>query len=82
MVKKRVKILISLLTLIDDEIRHKEWDSMLRSECLQERYKLQQEIKNFEFQNETVIGFDLPLCELDGSYAPVRCNKDRYTLVI
>ncbi|KAG8179336.1 hypothetical protein JTE90_011600 [Oedothorax gibbosus] len=60
-----------------DETLHNDYDPMLRSKCLQKRYKLQQEIKKYEDQTVTVIGVDLPECELDGSYAPVQCKNDR-----
>ncbi|GFS54947.1 nidogen-2 [Nephila pilipes] len=59
-----------------DKNIHKGLDASFRSECWHKRNDLKQLIKKHEKANITVIGVDLPRCDLDGSYAPVQCMKD------
>ncbi|GFR24515.1 nidogen-2, partial [Trichonephila clavata] len=69
------KTSLQALSCYDKNI-HKGLDSSLRSECWHKRNDLKQVIKKHEQANITVIGVDLPRCDLDGSYAPVQCMRE------
>ncbi|GBN52241.1 hypothetical protein AVEN_35219-1 [Araneus ventricosus] len=61
----------------DNETIHKDFDATFRSKCWNERNSLKQIIKKHKDQNIALIGIDLPECDLDGSYAPVQCRKEK-----
>ncbi|GIX80289.1 nidogen-2 [Caerostris darwini] len=59
-----------------DEDVHGHIDPTFRTRCWKERIGLKRVVRKHEMQGIALIGLDLPRCDLDGSYAPLQCNKD------
>ena len=44
-----------------------------RSKCIERFFNATKEIQKKEDEGYMVVGYDVPQCDLDGTFAPVQC---------
>lgn len=54
-----------------------EHDPEFSTPCFKLLKSIKQKIQNYSINYDSVIGYDLPECDVDGSFAPVQCKKDK-----